>query len=255
MLNCLIVDDEPSAVNVLKDYVKKTPFLSLVGTASNPLEAMEAVRNTSVELMFLDVHMPHITGIDFLKMMRGQCKVVLTTAYSEFALEAFEHEALDYLMKPVPFERFLRAAQRALNQSMAQAAPAAASAPTAIEPEDDYMFVKTESKGKMLKIDFKDIMYLEGLKNYVSIYVGDGQGSTNRIITYSSIKDMEERLPGNFVRVQKSYIVSMDYVRAIEGNQILLHGMNAYVPLGNTFRENFLAILEDKIVGGKRKES
>ena len=247
MLNCLIVDDEPSALNVLNSYIEKTPFLDLVGTASNPLEAMELMRTTEVDLMFLDVHMPHINGIDFLKMQRGQCQVVLTTAYSEFALEAFEHEALDYLMKPVPFERFLRAAQRALNRSVAKVAPANRVLPAASDERDDYMFVKTETKGKMLKVDFRDIMYLEGLKNYISIYVGE-----DRIITYSSIKDMEERLPSNFVRVQKSYIVSLDYVRAIEGNQILMQGMKAYIPLGDTYRRGFMSMLEDKIMGGKK---
>lgn len=247
MLNCLIVDDEPSAVNVLINYVEKTPFLALVGTASNPLEAMELMQSTSVDLMFLDVHMPHINGIDFLKMQRGKCQVVLTTAFSEFALEAFEHEALDYLMKPVPFERFLRAAQRALNQSIGKTAPSNQASAAATNERDDYMFVKTETKGKMLKVDFKDIMYLEGMKNYVSIYVGE-----DRIITYSSIKDMEERLPSNFVRVQKSYIVSLDYVRAIEGNQILLQGMKAYVPLGDTYRRGVMTLLEDKIMGGKK---
>ena len=247
MLNCLIVDDEPSAINVLTAYIEKTPFLNLVGTAKEPLEAMELMRSTTVDLMFLDVHMPNINGIEFLKMQRGQCQVVMTTAYEEFALQAFEHEALDYLMKPVPFERFLRAAQRALNQSVAKATSPDPSPSVVVDERDDYMFVKTEVKGKMLKIDFRDIMYLEGMKNYVSLYVGE-----DRIITYSSIKDMEERLPSNFVRVQKSYIVSLDYVRAIEGNQILLHGMKAYIPLGETYRRGFMSLLEDKIMGGKK---
>lgn len=252
MIHCLVIDDQPNSVDILNNYIEKTPFLSLAGTASNPLEAMELMQRTTVDLMFLDVHMPHIDGIEFLKMQQGQCQVIMTTAFTDFALKAFEYEALDYLMKPIPFERFLRAAQRALNQSVDRSAPASRATPMVTEAKDNYMLVKTETKGKMLKIDYKDIMYLEGMKNYVSIYVGDGEGSTDRVITYSSIKDMEERLPSNFVRVQKSYIVCLDYVRAIEGNQILMQGMKAYIPLGDTYRRGFMSMLEDKIVGGKK---
>ena len=244
MLSCLIVDDEPSAVSILKKYVEKTPFLNLVATATNPLEAMEVMRNTTVDLMFLDVHMPHITGMDFLKMMRGQCQVVLTTAYSDFAVEAFEHDALDYLLKPVPFDRFLKAAQKALNQSMTATV---GSEVLPAEPEDSYMFVKTETKGKMIKVDFKDIMYVEGLKNYVSIYTAE-----DRIITYTSMKDLVERLPNSFHRVHKSYVVSMDHIREVDGNQILLHGLKAYVPLGDTYRVGFFDHLQNKIMGGKK---
>ena len=245
MLNCLIVDDEPSAVNILKNYVEKTPFLTLVNTAGNPLEAMEMMQSTSVDLMFLDVHMPHITGMDFLKMVQGQCQVVLTTAYADFAVEAFEHDALDYLLKPIPFDRFLKAAQRALNQSMSTAASTPETLP--VEPEASYMFVKTEAKGKMIKVNFKDIMYVEGLKNYVSLYTAE-----DRIITYTSMKDLVERLPNNFKRVHKSYVVSMDHIREVDGNQILLHGMKAYVPLGDTYRTDFFAHLQNKIMGGKK---
>lgn len=246
MLTCLIVDDEPSAINIIKSYVEKTPFLALIGTASNPLEAMETMRSNPVDLMFLDIHMPHITGIDFLKMQKGKCQVVLTTAHSEFAVEGFEHEALDYLLKPVSFERFLRAAQRALNQSMAATTPTSA-VPATASPEDDYMFVKTETKGRMLKVNFKDIMYIESMKNYMAIHTAE-----DAITTYGSIKDMEQELPDNFVRVQKSYIVSMNHVREIEGNQIFLYGMKPHIPLGETYRRHFIRLLEDKLMGGKK---
>ena len=239
MLTCIIVDDEPSAVNILKNYVAKTPFLELVGTATNPLEAMKVMEGKQVELAFLDIQMPHLSGIDFMKMLKGKTQVILTTAYSEFALEGFENEALDYLLKPIAFDRFLKAAQRALNTT-------AFSSPDwqPVEKEDDYMFVKTETKGKMLKVDFEDIIYVEGLKNYVSIFVAD-----ERIITYTSIKALEEKLPSYFMRVHKSYIVSLKKVRAVDGNQILLHTMKAYVPLGETYRNAFFDSL--KILGGK----
>ena len=246
MLTCLIVDDEPSAINILKVYVEKTPFLELVATAKDPLEAMQVMRDTSIDLMFLDVHMPHITGIDFLKMVKGKCQVVMTTAHSEFAVEGFEHEALDYLLKPIPFDRFLQAAQRALNQSVPIASPPSPPAPSA-ETTDNYMFVKTEVKGKVIKIDFKDILYVESRRNYVTIHKVD-----DSITTYGSISDLEEQLPGNFIRVQKSYIVSVDHIREVEGNQIFLQSLKPAVPLGDTYRRAFLQLLEDKMMGGKK---
>ena len=240
MITCIIVDDEPSAVNVIKNYVVRVPFLELVGTAGDPLEAMKMLEGKQVDLVFLDIQMPHLSGIDFMKMLKNQTQVILTTAYSEFALEGFENEAIDYLLKPIAFDRFLRSVQRILNN-------ATLTSPNwqPVEKEDDYMFVKTETKGKMLKVDFADIAYVEGLKNYVSIFVGD-----ERIITYTSIKALDEKLPAYFVRVHRSYIISLKKVRAVDGNQILLQNMKAYVPLGETYRDIFFDSL--KILGGKK---
>lgn len=242
MLTCIIVDDEPSAVNILKNYVAKTPFLELVGTAFDPLEAMKVMEGQKVNLAFLDIQMPHLSGIDFMKMLQGKTQVILTTAYSEFALEGFENEALDYLLKPIAFERFLKAAQRALNSTTLTSPDW-----QPIKREDEYMFIKTETKGKMLKIDFADITYIEGLKNYVSIFTAN-----DRIITYTSIKALTERLPDYFMRIHKSYIVSLKKVRAVDGNQILLHNMKAYIPLGETYRTPFFASLQEKTMGGKK---
>lgn len=240
MISCIIVDDEPSAVNILTNYVAKTPFLELVGTASDPLEAMKVMEGKPVDLAFLDIQMPHLSGIDFMKMLQGKTQVILTTAYSEFALEGFENEALDYLLKPIAFDRFLKAAQRAMNST-----PITSPDWQPIEREDEYMFVKTETKGKMLKVDFNDIIYVEGLKNYVSLFTAE-----ERIITYTSIKALAEQLPSYFMRVHKSYIVSLKKVRAVDGNQILFHNMKAYVPLGETYRSAFFESL--KILGGKK---
>ena len=242
MLTYIIVDDEPSAVNILKNYVAKTPFLELMGSASDPLEAMKVMEGRKVDLAFLDTQMPHLSGIDFMKMLQGKTQVILTTAYSKFALEGFENEALDYLLKPIAFDRFLKAAQRALNSAIL-----ASPDWQPVEKEDEYMFVKTKTKGKMLKVDFADITYVEGLKNYVSIFTAD-----ERIITYTSIKALDERLPDYFMRIHKSYIVSLKRIRAVDGNQILLHNMKAYVPLGEIYRTPFFASLQEKIMGGKK---
>ena len=241
MISCLVVDDEQSAVDLLCAFIRKTPFLTLAGATTNPLEALSLLQAQPVDLLFLDIHMPQLSGLDLMRLLPSRTRVVLTTAYSEFAVQGFELEALDYLLKPIAFERFLKAAQKA----RPAAAPLPAAAPEAAAPAD-YIFVKTESKGKMTKVDFADIVYVEGLKNYVSIQTLD-----DRVVTLLNIKDLEERLPArHFMRVHKSYIVSLDKIRALDGNQIFLKGMNTFVPLGDTYRAAFFEALQ---VMGSRK--
>ncbi len=243
MITCFIVDDEQGAIDILRTFIEKTPFLSLVGSATNPLEALNVLQQEAVDLLFLDIHMPQLSGLDLMRLLKGQTKVILTTAYSEFAVAGFELEALDYLLKPVAFERFLKAAQKALNASMA---PAARWQPD--ETPADYIFVKTESKGKMSKVNFSEIMYVEGMKNYVAIHTHEGQ-----VITLLNIKDLEERLPSKrFMRVHKSYIVSLDKIHALDGNQIFFKGLKAHVPLGDTYRPAFFEALQEKVMSGRK---
>lgn len=241
MIACLIVDDELSAINVLKSYIDQIPFLTLANSTTDPLEALKIVHQQPIDLIFMDIHMPNMSGIDLMKMVNGNRKIILTTAYSEFAVEGFEHQALDYLLKPISFERFTRAAQRALEVTTAM------SARPGPETPDEYMFVKTETKGKMLKINFRDICYIEGLGNYVTIHTADQE----KIITYASFKALLQRLPPEFIRIQKSYIVSMRYVRAIDGNQIFLQDRKNPVPLGEAYRSRFFEVLEGKTMGGR----
>jgi DNA-binding LytR/AlgR family response regulator len=237
MISCLIVDDEPSAVELLRAFVGKTPFLSLVGSTTNPLEALGLLQNRPVDLIFLDIHMPQLSGLDFIRLIKGKTKVILTTAYSEFAVESFELEVLDYLLKPIAFERFLKAAHKALQ---ARREP--------LEQTDNYIFVKTESKGKMTKINFQDILYVEGRKNYVAIHTTD-----ESIITLLTLKDLAERLPAHqFMRVHKSFLVSVDKIYALDGNQILFKNRKAPVPLGDTYRPAFFEALQEKVMDGKR---
>ncbi|WP_400193679.1 LytR/AlgR family response regulator transcription factor [Hymenobacter sp. B81] len=244
MISCLIVDDEQGALDILTTFIHKTPFLSLSGTTTNPIEAISLVQNQQIDLIFLDIHMPQLSGIDFMRLLGGKSKVILTTAYSEFAVEGFELEALDYLLKPIAFERFLKAAQKALNAFVEPSAKWQLP-----EKEDDYIFVKTENKGKMSKVNFDEIVYVEGMKNYISIFTAD-----DRIVTLLNIKDLEDKLPAKqFMRVHKSYIVSLNKIRALDGNQILLKDMKAYVPLGETYRNAFFAALQEKIMGGGKK--
>lgn len=242
MLTCLIIDDEPSAINILKEYVRKTPFLDLIGEANDPLDVIEIIKDRNIDLIFLDIQMPNISGLEFISMLPPTTKVILTTAYSEYAVEGFKHEALDYLVKPISFERFLNAAQRGLNTSTATA-----SNWETAEKKDDYFFVKTEIKGKVVKINFKEIIYIEGLKNYVSIYTEKG-----KIIAYLSFKELEAKLPKTFMRVHKSYVIALFRIKAVDGNQILLNDVKAAIPLGETYRKSFFKNLQEKLMGGKK---
>jgi DNA-binding LytR/AlgR family response regulator len=240
MICCLIVDDEQGAIDILSQFVAKTPFLELVASTTNPVEALRLVATQPIDLVFLDIHMPQLSGLDVMPLLTGKCQVILTTAYSEFALKGFELEALDYLLKPIAFERFVKAAQKALK---AQAPPA----PPLALPPDNYIFVKLESKGKMRKVSFEDIVYVEGLKNYVSIYT-----EQERIITLLNIKDLQERLPAaQFMRVHKSYIVSLTKIKALDGNLILFQDGKASAPLGDTYRSGFFEALQRHVVGSK----
>jgi len=240
MVNCLIVDDEQGAIDILRQFVEKTPYLTLTGSTTNPLEALRLVATQPIDLVFLDIHMPQLSGLDMMPLLNGKCQVILTTAYSEFAVAGFELEAVDYLLKPIAFERFLKATQKVLKAQAPVTLPIAA-------PPDNYIFVKTESKGKMRKVAFEDIVYVEGLKNYVSIYT-----EQERIITLLNVKDLQDRLPATqFMRVHKSYIVSLDKIKALDGNQILFRDGKASAPLGDTYRRGFFEALQRSVVGGK----
>ncbi|WP_245744928.1 LytR/AlgR family response regulator transcription factor [Hymenobacter actinosclerus] len=237
------MDDEQGAIDILRTFIEKTPFLTLQGSTTNPLEALAMVQNQPVDLLFLDIHMPQLSGLDFMRLLKGHTKVILTTAYSEFAVEGFEHDALDYLLKPIAFERFLKAAHKAL-----AGADESSAHWQIVDKEDDYIFIKTESKGKMTKVNFNEIVFVEGMKNYVSINTYE-----DRIVTLLNLKDLENRLPSKqFMRVHKSYIVALNKIKALDGNQIIFNKLKAYVPLGETYRIAFFDALNEKVLGGKR---
>ncbi|SET29113.1 LytR/AlgR family response regulator transcription factor [Hymenobacter actinosclerus] len=243
MISCLIVDDEQGALDILTTFINMTPFLELKAATTNPLEAIKLVQKQPIDLIFLDIHMPQLSGIEFMKLLNGKSKVILTTAYSEFAVEGFENDALDYLLKPIAFERFLKSAQKALNFFVK---PSGKWMPP--EEKDNYIFVKTENKSKMTKVNFDEILYVEGLKNYVSIYTYE-----DRIVTLLNLKDLESRLPSKqFMRVHKSYVVALNKIRALDGNQILIKDIKTCVPLGETYRPAFFQALQEKIMVGRK---
>jgi two-component system LytT family response regulator len=243
MLRCIAVDDEAFATRLLASYIQKIPTLELVGTTTNPLEALQWVQEGRADLVFLDIRMPELTGLQFLKICGNRCKVVLTTAYPEYALEGYEHDVVDYLLKPIAFDRFLRAVQKAqaLVPAAAQAPPPAPVPSTPlVTASPDYLFVKGESKNKYLKLNYADILYIQGLKNYVSIHVG-GQ----RVVTYQTLRDLEAQLPQPpFVRVHKSFIISLGHLRMVEGNT--LHVGTESITVGETYREEFFKLIREK---------
>lgn len=250
-IRCLAVDDEPLALDILANYIQKIPNLSLVATCTEPLEALSLIQQGKVDLLFLDIQMPTLTGIQFLRVMNGKCKTILTTAYSEYALEGYEYDVADYLLKPISFERFLKAVQKAVEQlvlvseqssvgsgqsSIGSENSATLSSQTATQQQQlDFIFVKTEYK--IQKINLSDILYLEGFKDYVSIYT-----TNERILTLQTMKKMEEILPSNrFVRVHKSYIVSLEKIETIERQRIFI-GKNT-IPVGDSFQKDFMKLI------------
>jgi two-component system, LytTR family, response regulator len=238
MINCIIVDDEQHAIDVLENYTRQLPYLKLEGSYTKPLEALSILHTKKIDLVFLDIQMPDISGIDFIKAIQGKTKVILTTAYSEFAAEGFDLEVIDYLLKPVPLPRFVKACQRATALIKGSAAAVINNL------EDDYIFVKTETKGKLLKINLTDIDYIEGMKNYVAIF-HKGQ----KTLALLNMKDLEERLPPqHFMRIQKSFIIALRKVTGVEGNIVKLQGVNAPVILGELYKPAFMEKIRTKLM-------
>jgi two-component system LytT family response regulator len=240
MIRCLIVDDEPLALHILEDYMSKIPFLQLVKATTNPIEALTLVQEKSVDLVFLDVQMPELTGIQFLRIANGKAKVILTTAYPQYALEGYELDVIDYLLKPIAFDRFFKAVQKA--QAVLQPAAKPVQAEPAHQPQQDFLsdfiFVKTEHK--IQKVYLNDILFIEGLKDYISIFT-----SAERIITLQNMKKMEDALPEkHFIRVHKSYIVSINKIDSIERSRIFMG--DKIIPVGDTYREEFFKIVDGK---------
>ncbi|MFA8432960.1 MAG: LytR/AlgR family response regulator transcription factor [Marinifilaceae bacterium] len=227
-LKCLVVDDEPLAQRVVEKYVGEIPFLEMVGKCSDAFEAMESLQELDVDLIFLDINMPRLSGINFLKTLKNPPLVIITTAYTEYALEGYELNVLDYLKKPFSFERFLLAAQKAQEKLMM----GSKSVPNVDTAEGlEYIFVK--SNKKTFNVNLDSIVYIEALGDYVKIYTTEGH-----IVTYQSLKGIEKLLPSKrFYRIHKSYIVSLSRIKSIEGNMVNMP--NATLPIGNNYKQGF----------------
>lgn len=244
-LRCIAVDDEPLALDIIEDYVSKVPFLELVKRTENAIEALQLVQAGGIDLVFLDIQMPELTGIQFLKIANAKAHYILTTAYSQYALESYDLNVSDYLLKPIAFDRFYKAVEKVnnlvkTNETAAAPQPVVTSAPFSAtnHPVQDFIFVKTEHK--IQKIELDDILYIEGLKDYISIYT-----KAERVITLQNMKKMEETLPaGQFIRVHKSYIISLDKIESIERSRISICGK--IIPIGDTYRDEFFKHIDNK---------
>jgi len=226
-IKCLIVDDKPLAIDILVDYVKKTPFLELAATTTNPIEGLSIIRSKTIDLVFLDIQMPELTGLQFISIAGRQCKVVLVTAYAEFALDGFENDVVDYLLKPVSFDRFYRAAEKAalvLNKLQA---------PAIIDVHDSNEFIFIKTAYRIQKVNVADILYVEGLQNYVALHT-----STEKVLSLQTLKNTELQLPATkFIRVHKSYIVALRHISSIERSRIFIG--DAVIPIGDSYRDAF----------------
>ncbi|WP_371683153.1 LytR/AlgR family response regulator transcription factor [Pedobacter sp. G11] len=238
MIRCLAVDDESYASDIIATFINKTPFLALVGTTTNAFEALNMVQEGKVDLVFLDIQMPELTGIQFLKICGGKCKVILTTAYPEYALEGFDLDVVDYLLKPISYERFYKAAIKA-QQIISPAQYDVVNIP-ASAGGNDFIFIKGDTKNKFIKVNYDDILYIEGLKNYVSVYT-----ASQRIITYQALRELEIDLPKPpFYRIHKSYIISLEKIKMIDGNTVYINDQS--IPVGDTYKEEFFKVIRDK---------
>ncbi|MBP7274058.1 MAG: response regulator transcription factor [Saprospiraceae bacterium] len=236
MTNIIIVDDEPLALEVLETYIERLPEVNLVRSCSNAIEANEVLKNNNIQLMFLDIQMPQLTGIDFLKSLSQPPLVIFTTAYSNYAVEGFELNAVDYLLKPISFERFLKALNKAAEQIKKREQPNIHTDNDTV----DHIFVKSDKR--LVRVKFDEMVYIEGLKDYVII-----KTETGRIITLQTMKSLEEKLPQHlFKRVHRSFIVNIDKIVAVDGNMLEVNekGKPKQIPIGKNYRDELLEFIE-----------
>jgi DNA-binding LytR/AlgR family response regulator len=228
-LKCLIVDDEPVALDILQDYIEKVPFLELAGACRGALKAMEILRERPVDLLFLDINMPDLTGLQFLNILTNPPLVIFTTAYSEYALDSYDYDAVDYLLKPIEFERFLKAAQRALIRRRG--------ADGATPPgRDEFLLLKSGSK--LHRINWREILYVKGAGNYLT-FETPGQS----VMVLMTMQEALDQLPdGEFARIHKSYIVGLRHLAVIEKDSVKIG--QERLPVGDAYREDFLKKLE-----------
>jgi DNA-binding LytR/AlgR family response regulator len=232
-INCIVIDDEPLARKGLKEYIADTDFLNMVGEFDNPLKATEIISNGGVQLLFLDIQMPKITGLDFFKTLQNAPPVIFTTAYPQYALEGFEVNALDYLIKPISFERFLKAALKAKEYYEVR------DKNTTEAASNEYFFIKADNK--LVKIAYDEVLYVEALQNYVTIYTAD-----KKYMTYLTFKSVEDYLPADkFLKVHKSYIVSAAKIDSIEGSDIRIG--ERHIPISRNQKEEVM----EKLLKGR----
>ena len=231
-MKCVIIDDEPLAVELLKDFVSKVDSLELISTFNNAIDAVSFINQNNVDLIFLDIHMPHFSGIEFLNTIEKKPLIIFTTAYSDYAVEGFNLGAVDYLVKPIPFHRFLKSVVRAQQIFNPTAIQSNSEIPIVAESEQDFMFVRAEYEN--VKINFSDILFIEGLKDYVKIYTTDNKFT----LTLISLIKLENLLSNKgFSRVHRSYIINIKHVKSIQKNKVLISDKR--IPISESYKSAF----------------
>lgn len=243
ILTCMIIDDEPLAISLLEEYVSKTPFLQLVQSFDNPVEAVEAYTKSPVDVVFLDIQMPELSGLELSRIIHARTRIIFTTAFKQYAYESYQLNAIDYLLKPIGFEAFLRAANKALQWfelTRKEEKDPVSPHPPAESPKS--LFVKTDYR--LLRLDMDKILYVSSLRDYVQFHI---EGETRSVISLMTMKAAEEVLPPDkFIRVHRSYIVSIDKINAIENNRVIIG--KEYIPISEAYRERFTTILSTYMV-------
>ena len=238
MIRCLAIDDEPLALQQLVAYINKVPFLELADQCRSAIDARQYLANNTVDAIFCDINMPDLNGMEFVKTLEAPPLVVFTTAYSEYAVEGFKVNAVDYLLKPFGLQEFLRAANR-IKERLEGSGPAEAHG----GGEDDSIFLKTDYR--IVKVSISDIRYVESMSEYLKVWV---EGQSKPIITLLSMKKMAERLPDNFMRIHRSYIVNLTKIQEVNKNRVIMDA-DTFLPIGDLYREAFQAYLDTKFLG------
>ncbi len=240
-VSCIAIDDEPLALGLMVSHITKTPFLELKGQFDNAIDAMEFIQEHAVQLIFLDIHMPDFTGVEFARTLDESCKVIFTTAYEKYAVEGFQLHALDYLLKPISYEVFLDSALRAKKQfDLLKGAGSADS--ENLGREEEFLFIKVNMQVK--RIDYSDILYLEGLKDYVKLHL---ESSSTPLVFHATMKSLEAKLPADrFMRVHRSYIVHLEKIKTIERYRILFG--NERIPVSQQYKEAFDDFVKKKFL-------
>lgn len=230
-IKCLIVDDEPPAIRLLEKYVAKVSFLELITTTTSSIEALQLIENHDIDLLFLDIQIPNLTGIQLSKIIKGKTNIIFTTAYPQFALESYDLDAVDYLLKPFEFERFYQAVLK-LNSVTTKS--------ETTTKKEEFIFIKTGNKNNFEKVFIEDICYIEGLKNYVAIHLKNKQ-----IITYNTLKHIENYLvKSDFIKIHKSFIVSVNHIDKTTTDSVFINEND--LPIGDTYRKTFFELINRK---------
>lgn len=232
MITCVVIDDEPWAVDLLVSYVKKVNYLSLSLATNSPLEALSFISRHQVDLVFLDINMPEMTGVQVMEIMDNKVPVIITSAYPEYAINGFDYNVVDYLLKPIEFERFLKGLLKAEHTINRLALDKGKSIAAQKILQRDFLFIKTD--GKLIRIGYDEILYIEGKRDYISITT-----TVDKLISLDTLSNMESILPVNtFIRIHKSYIVALDKINFIQGNRVCIK--DDYLPIGDTYKNSVL---------------